>query len=548
MIYNQEQDFMFEFVEGLPVGIATVDLNEKMPNHYNDFFLKLFGWDNNDISTVDEWFEKAYPDEKYKNEVIKNWKKIASITEKNGLPYSPPMETKIYCKNGNIKFCECRYYRKDNFMYGIFTDITSKKTSENNLKEAQKLSKMGSWELDIVNNKVYWSDEIYRIFEMVRYLHKSTYVSFLKLVHPEDRKAVNSTYLYSIIHHEPYDFEHRLLFPDGRVKYVHQRGITEYDGDCPILSRGTVQDITDRKQLQFDMETRIKELDCMYRVTETIHKKHISIKEFLSEAVKIIPDGLDCSNKINIVITVDDCLVKLNNFRTKKCIGTSLITIDDKVRGAITVFCASDNNSFEKHEQDLLDAIANILGDKIENHEYEEKTLYLSRHDPLTGLYNRLAFDEKFKYEIERSDRYKRDLSLLIFDIDHFKNVNDTYGHPIGDMVLQDLSNLISRSLRKNDIFCRFGGEEFTILLPETHEENAVKIAEKLRKRVQNYKFKYGENDDEYLNLTISIGITTYPTFDTPSKILSEADKKLYTAKNTGRNKVCYREKVLDVL
>ncbi len=158
----------------------------------------------------------------------------------------------------------------------------------------------------------------------------------------------------------------------------------------------------------------------------------------------------------------------------------------------------------------------------------------LATTDRLTSIFNRYKMDISLEEQIEIAKRYKRPLSLIFFDIDHFKHINDTYGHKTGDTVLVQLSKIMQNSIRKSDIFGRWGGEEFLIILPETSKNEAISIAEKLRKKIENYKF------DKIDRLTCSFGITDFQKNDTSETIMTRVDKKLYLAKKTGRNKIKY--------
>jgi len=154
----------------------------------------------------------------------------------------------------------------------------------------------------------------------------------------------------------------------------------------------------------------------------------------------------------------------------------------------------------------------------------------ISVEDPLTNIGNRRYFDEIMEEETETSRRYKIPLSLIMYDIDFFKKVNDTYGHATGDEVLIEYANLIKDSLRDRDIFCRIGGEEFVIVMPYTAIEEATKLAERLRKLVENHK--------KILPITMSFGVTEFLRDDNVESMLKRVDEGVYDAKDQGRNKV----------
>jgi diguanylate cyclase (GGDEF)-like protein len=165
----------------------------------------------------------------------------------------------------------------------------------------------------------------------------------------------------------------------------------------------------------------------------------------------------------------------------------------------------------------------------------------LATTDGLTGLNNHRHFQELLAQEMERSRRYQRPLALLLMDIDHFKNFNDTYGHPVGDLVLKEISLCIQRSIRCNDMPARYGGEEFVVIIPETTEEGALTTAERIRTTIEkNTIVSLGRQ----LKVTVSIGCSAFPE-NAPSQqvLIDTADKALYAAKKDGRNRVVlYRD------
>ncbi|WP_316368972.1 diguanylate cyclase [Candidatus Thiodiazotropha sp. CDECU1] len=169
--------------------------------------------------------------------------------------------------------------------------------------------------------------------------------------------------------------------------------------------------------------------------------------------------------------------------------------------------------------------------------ETEERLKQQATHDPLTGLYNRKELETRLTREIARCIRYNHRLSVFMLDIDHFKRVNDQYGHQIGDTVLTNLTSLFERSIRKTDFSARYGGEEFVIVLSETPLDQAKDLAERLRKRVADHPIRL-ENNEE-INLTISIGVATYPDHaESWKELIKSADMAMYAAKKAGRNQV----------
>ena len=181
---------------------------------------------------------------------------------------------------------------------------------------------------------------------------------------------------------------------------------------------------------------------------------------------------------------------------------------------------------------------AAVLHLRIQKALEHARTRRLASTDGLTQVYNHRTFQERLGQEIARANRYSRPLSLLMIDVDHFKLYNDTYGHPQGDIVLQDLARLLQEMSRTSDTVARYGGEEFAIILPETDSVSAQKIGERLREQVERYAFP-GKEHMPGGTLTVSIGVATYASIHSKDDLLQAADMALYTAKRAGRNRVC---------
>ncbi len=179
---------------------------------------------------------------------------------------------------------------------------------------------------------------------------------------------------------------------------------------------------------------------------------------------------------------------------------------------------------------------AALFRDVSQNKRTEEELLRLAATDPLTGAYNRREFTQMAEREALRSHRYHHPLSMMMMDLDHFKRLNDTYGHTAGDKVLQRFTTLCSNTLRNVDIFGRWGGEEFVALLPETDIEGASIIAERLRKIISENVLSF---NDHKITFTASIGVVQYKdgevNVDAP---LGRADSAVYDAKKAGRNRI----------
>ena len=209
------------------------------------------------------------------------------------------------------------------------------------------------------------------------------------------------------------------------------------------------------------------------------------------------------------------------------------ILIGNKVMGLINIISGTPDFFTLQHTERIM-AFANQAAVAFENARLFEQAEHLSLTDPLTNLYNMRYMYELAKRELELNRRHSRTFSLAMIDIDHFKNVNDKYGHKTGDMALREISARILKSVRTVDIVARYGGEEFIVLMPETGSEEAFQIAERIRLNVAESQI---EDDDQKFSLTLSIGIAeTKENIQVFDDLLFFSDKALYAAKDAGRN------------
>jgi len=200
-------------------------------------------------------------------------------------------------------------------------------------------------------------------------------------------------------------------------------------------------------------------------------------------------------------------------------------------------FFAVMRNTFTQESENIIHLLAHDFSMVIKLMLLYDETKELSITDGLTGLYNKRYFLEVFDREIERGRRSNSALSLIVMDIDHFKLINDTYGHLQGDSVLKEVASIIKENIRKIDFPARYGGEEFATILPNTNINNAVNIAEKIRKLMESHNFKA---EKEPLKVTISMGVAKLSdNVNDKLELIKMADDALYDAKKSGRNRVC---------
>jgi diguanylate cyclase (GGDEF)-like protein len=202
--------------------------------------------------------------------------------------------------------------------------------------------------------------------------------------------------------------------------------------------------------------------------------------------------------------------------------------------GVLTLH-SSQPDAFRGSELQPLESVADICANAIQNAHYVERVKQLAYLDGLTGIFNRRFFELRIVDEIERARRFETAMAVVMADIDQFKKLNDEFGHLLGDEVLRQVSSLFHQNLRKIDVVCRYGGEEFALLLTQTTAQQAVTVAEKLRRLVEGWQFP-----GVPCTVTISAGVAVFPDHGTSrDELIRAADNALYCAKQTGRNRVC---------
>jgi diguanylate cyclase len=272
--------------------------------------------------------------------------------------------------------------------------------------------------------------------------------------------------------------------------------------------------ILTKKRIKKDKDELKKKFVDIDKITETLSRKIVSLlknNNVSKEEIKIISKDLekiDTSDKFEVV---------------KEKLVTITIGLDEEIK--------KFTNDLEKENEEI-----SILRKKIEVLENElKKVKKEAKTDALTNMLNKKALNDELKKQEEFYKRFKRNYSVIFFDIDHFKNVNDTYGHDAGDIILKSVGLILNRYSRDIDIVGRFGGEEFIIIAPETEKEGAYKFADKIRQIIEKTKFMYKKTR---IKITISAGVAERKETNSMEETVKLADERLYKAKNKGRNRV----------
>jgi len=301
--------------------------------------------------------------------------------------------------------------------------------------------------------------------------------------------------------------------------------------------------ITDEKELL----TKIVEFLSSHR---GIGYKYVSIYTLESTTPKLAASNK--TQKIGFLTPFDSKISKITRKEIKPFINQNeailLLETKNNVIGALEVHfdpeeikLLQDNKVSLKGYQDIAETLAKIISILIENLRLHGILKEQAIKDKLTDLFNRRYFDNKLREEINRAQRHNRPLSLILADIDNFKDVNDSLGHPQGDVTLREIADLLKSNTREEDIVCRYGGDEIAIIMPETTFPDAVAKANKLRDLIKQYQFKNTLDTELPLHLTISMGVATYTKnmgIDGAGNLVKLADKALYTAKQEGKDHV----------
>lgn len=362
-------------------------------------------------------------------------------------------------------------------------------------------------------------------------------------VHPEDFDRCVEIFNLNFDQKKSFSMEYRLKNVDQEYHWILDIGRPYYDLDGTFLGYiGSCYDINEQKNTQEKLETiqsemkvivqAIEQTNEMVRITDkdavinyvndaVVTETGFTKKELIGQKSSIFKSGKqDESFYKNLWDTVLSGNIYKNMLINKKKDGT----LYHEEQTITPVFDDQNNLSFVATAHDISKRI-----------EIEKELHSLATEDTLTGVYNRYSINKEMDVNIKKYELYEDIFSLLMLDIDYFKNVNDTYGHDVGDYVLKELCTTIKNMIRKTDIFGRWGGEEFLLILPNTNKDEAISIATKIRNIIENHKFDY------IPKVTISIGVSAYNEKSRKEIFLKKVDDALYKAKSSGRNCVEYK-------
>lgn len=423
--------------------------------------------------------------------------------------------------------------------------------SEFDLAKAQRMAHLGNWELDLATNKLYWSDEAFRIFEIDPKTFDGSYETFLKSIHPEDREMVNQ--VYSNFHKEemPCGIVHRLLMPDGRVKYVEEsyEVILDEHGNA-LRSIGTIQEITEKKEAELALFEEKERAQVTLRSIgdAVISTDGKGIIEFLNSSAETLTgwsarkaEGQPLQKVFRII-----------NEETRKPVQNPVMRCLEKgkiiglANHTVLVSRSGKEYAIESSAAPIRSAKGILLGvvlvfkDVTQARHLSKKLIFQASHDELTGLINRREFKRLLKRVQDTAHSEATENALCYLDLDQFKLINDTSGHVAGDEVLRQLGQLLKKHIRRRDTLARLGGDEFGLLMEHCSVNEARQVAENLIKVVGDFSFSW---EGHSFSIGVSVGLVAVNIeSDGVDGVLSAADSACYVAKEQGRNRVHFHQ------
>jgi diguanylate cyclase (GGDEF)-like protein/PAS domain S-box-containing protein len=415
--------------------------------------------------------------------------------------------------------------------------------------------------------------------------------TWLSALYPEDKDHCLRVFHEAFLSHQPFEMEYRLRRFDGQYRYIFDTGEPYIKEGKFSGFIGSSTDITERKnyenqlrlsQLELSQHNHemglINELNSYLQVCRSLKETHTIVHHYVKQIftnqtgalylfdeshtmVEAVAVWGDVSFFSSLVISPDDCWALRQGRRhvvedtthairchhIKENMKQGYVCAPAIAQGEMIGFlCVTlEDNCHDKHltwtsvesRARLISLAADNLAMALVSLKLREALRNRSVRDPMTLLYNRRYLDETLLRELANCQRSNRSLGVIMIDIDHFKNYNDTYGHDAGDYVLTEIADIMRSKLRSGDVPCRYGGEELIMIMLDTSKKTTVERAEVVRAAIENHEFMYkGKN---LAGVTASIGVSVYPDDgETVSTLLKAADMALYLAKESGRNKV----------
>lgn len=408
--------------------------------------------------------------------------------------------------------------------------------SEANLAKAQQIAQLGYWDWHISENTLFWSDEVYRIFGLVPTATLPTYDDFLRYLHPDDRPRVEEAVGQSLADKEPYGIEHRVIRQDGTIRVVHEQGEVELDASGQVVRMfGTVQDITLLKHSEQQLALAARVFDnSIEGITVTDAFGVIqSVNRGFTHITGYTPEEAVGKNPSILKSDRHDAAFYQAMWQTLLASGRWEGEIWNRRKNGevypewLSITAITDDFGQTSHHVAVFHDMSEIRG-------IEEKLHFQANHDALTSLPNRTLMLDRLAVAIGHAQSQKRLVAVLTLDLDNFKHVNDSLGHRVGDVLLQQVAERLKKCVAPDITVARLGGDDFAILIEQlASEQEAVRVAQTI---ITAFAAPFNLAVYETV-VTVSVGISFFPADGIDADtLLKNAELAMYRAKEEGKN------------
>jgi len=542
-------------------GIKVLEALYNNKNEIEDFKYVMF---NQEAYKILNLTQKEAIDNLMSNILSRNFESLKSLNGnslfniyKEVIETGKPKKLEFYFENDAKKeWYSNKIVKRNHGLVVTFANITKEKELEESLhivnnelvesvhalNYAQHVAHMGSWELNLEDNDVMWSDEVYIIFGLKPQSIDIDYKTFQSFIHPEDIETLKLAYEESLENKNEYYVEHKIVLKDGSIKDVIEQGEHIYDeSGKAIKTLGTIQDITDKKRQEKDLNEKLQRfIDTQDSIVILTDSKELSFanKKFLD--FFDFPNIESFTEKHNCICEFfeeDERFFHLGKLQNQESSWihemlsmngrNRIVSIRDNL-GLHHVFNVSIKD-FDK--TNYIVTFSDISDNMLEKFELEEQAI----KDQLTKAYNRVFFSNNIEKILLTHRQYNVYTGIFFIDIDFFKNINDTFGHTVGDNILRKIVQIMEKYTRDDDKVIRWGGEEFIVITQANNISDVTKQADNLRSIIENHQFEVVRK------VTCSFGCSINTSSEENiMKTIDKADQALYKAKEAGRNRVDY--------
>lgn len=427
--------------------------------------------------------------------------------------------------------------------------ITNLKRTRKRLLAAQKMALVGDWELHTSTGHLTWSDQIFEICGVTKTDFSTTIDSTLELIHPEDRSFVRESLVTLIKERKSMDLEYRIMRPDGSERLVYQHAVANYsDSKDDVLVFGTIQDITERKELSARLEklsAHIPGFIFQYHLGDGGRSRFPYVSDGIIDTCGIEAKAVnsDATPLFDLIHNEDLARVvsRINESSENVTTWHDQFRITHPLRGELWL----EGHATPEKNGSRATLWYGYIWDITERKQHEQQIRKLALYDPLTGVANRRLLKDRMRHAIATCKRNRNYGAVIMLDLDNFKTLNDTKGHNFGDALLIEVARRLYSCVRDTDTIARLGGDEFVVVLEwlgtdgSAGKKKAIDVAEKIRVALSR-TYLLGPNEHTH-HASASIGVTTFhDNRKSDSELLKRADVAMYEAKDLGRNRVCF--------